>query len=201
MKLYFSPGACSLAPHVAIQEAALKYEPVQVNLQTKQTKDGADFTKVNPKGYVPTLVLPDGQMLTEVSAILQFVADQAPDRHLAPPPASFERYRLQEWLSFIATELHKQYSPLFRPATPDDYKAAQRTKIAERLAYVARDLGAKKYLSGDTFTVADAYLYTILRWSKSLGVDVPPDLVAFMERVKARPSVVAALEAEGFKKK
>ncbi|HEY4118686.1 MAG TPA: glutathione transferase GstA [Byssovorax sp.] len=201
MKLYFSPGACSLSPHIALREAGVAFELEAVTLATKVTKHGDDFNAVNPKGMVPTLALDDGDVLTEGPAIVQLIADMKPDAKLAPANGTRARYHLQEWLNFISTELHKQFSPLFAKDTPDSVKDQQRERIGKKLDHVVKQLGERPYLMGD-FTVADAYLYTVLRWGRLTGVDVAkwPSLVAFMDRVEERPAVTAALEAEGLKK-
>ena len=203
MKLYFSPGACSLSPHIVLRELGLPFETVQVDLKTKRTSDGSDFWKINPKGYVPTLQLDDGSILTEGPAIVQYLADRKPDAGLAPANGSFARYRLQEWLNFISTELHKQFSPLFNPASTDAVKRAQQERLAERFRQIVAAMGAAPYLMGDQFTVADAYLYTVLTWAGFLGVDLTPfpALKAYMERVEARPAVRATLAAERAAKK
>jgi glutathione S-transferase len=199
MKLYFSPGACSLSPHIALREAGLPFDLVQVSLSTKKAKDGSDFKAKNPKGYVPTLELDGGEILTEGPAIVQYVADQKPESNLAPPNGSMQRYHLQEWLNFISTELHKQFSPLFSAKTPDEVKAAQRERLGGRFDYLTERLGDRPWLMGETFTVADGYLYTVLRWAALTGIDLAkwPALVAFQQRAEARASVKAALEAEG----
>ncbi len=203
MKLYFSPGACSLSPHIVLRELGLPFETVQVDLKTKRTSDGSDFWKINPKGYVPTLQLDDGSILTEGPAIVQYLADRKPDAGLAPANGSFARYRLQEWLNFISTELHKQFSPLFNPATPEPVKQAQQERLAERFREIVAAMGGAPWLMGDAFTVADAYLYTVLTWAAYVGVDLAPfpTLQAYMQRVEARPAVQAALTAERNAKK
>jgi glutathione S-transferase len=203
MKLYFSPGACSLAPDIALFEAGIKFDRAKVDLRTKKIDGGADFLTVNPKGYVPTLGLDDGGVLTENVAVLQYIADQNPAAKLAPPAGTLERYRLQEWLAFINSELHKSYSPLFSPEQSEDSKTLARNHLAKRFAYVNGVLESKKFLMGEQFTVADAYLFTILRWSPHVGVDLAPfpALGSFVERVGARPHVIEALTAEGLIKK
>lgn len=203
MKLYFSPGACSLSPHIVLHELGLPFEAVQVDLKTKRLKDGADFWKINPKGYVPALQIDDGAILTEGPAIVQYLADQKPTAGLAPANGTFARYRLQEWLNFISTELHKQFSPLFNPASSDALKQAQQERLAERFREIVAAMGAAPYLLGDQFTVADAYLYTVLTWAGIVGVDLGPfpTLQAFMQRIEARPAVKATLAAERAAKK
>jgi glutathione S-transferase len=198
VKLYFSPGACSLASHIVLRELGLPFEPVQVDLIKKTTKSGQDFATINPKGYVPALELDDGALLTEGPAILQYLADRKPESRLAPANGTLERYRLQEWLAFINSELHKSFSPLFNPATPEQTKETARKTIARRLGYVEQQLAGRTFLTGDAFTVADAYLYTVLGWTKHVGLDLAPfpNVVAFRERVDARPAVQAAQAAE-----
>jgi glutathione S-transferase len=199
MKLYFSPGACALHPQIALREAGLDFQLVRVDLRAhKLAGSGADFYEVNPKGYVPVLELDDGSRLTEGAVIDQFVADKNPGAKILPPPGSLERVRVQEWLHFIGTEIHKSFSPLFNPQLADDAREAQKKRVAGRFDYVEKELGSKKYLLGDTFTVADGYLYNMLRWTAHTGIDLAkwPNLSAFFKRVEERPSVKAALEAE-----
>jgi glutathione S-transferase len=197
MKLYMSPGACSLSPHIVLREAGIPFEAIKVDLGKKEFA-GGDYRAINPKGYVPALGLDDGQVLTEGAAIVQYLGDLKPESHLVPANGTMARYRLQEWLTFISSELHKQYSPLFNPASTDEVKAAQKERILGRLAYVAKELGDHPYLMGAQFTVADAYLFNILSWSGFVGVDLStlPTITAYVERIKARPAVKAALEAE-----
>ena len=198
MKLYFSPGACALHPQIALREAGLAFDLVRVDIRAHKTHDGADFYAINPKGYVPVLELDDGTRLTEGAVIDQFVADKNPGAKLLPPAGTIERVRVQEWLHFIGTEIHKQFSPLFNPQLPEDEKTAQRTKIGNRFDYVQKELGAKTFLLGDTFTVADGYLFNMLRWTQFTGIDLArwPGLAAYSTRVESRPAVKAALEAE-----
>jgi glutathione S-transferase len=197
MKLYYAPGACSLAAHIALQESALPYELARVDLREHKVADGSDFYMINPKGYVPVLELDDGQRLTEVGVILQYVADRKPGT-LAPAFGSLSRYRLMEWLNFIATEIHKGLTPLWKPTTPDAYKAAALTAVGVRFDHVTDALGTNGYLMGDTFTIADAYLFTIVNWHRFLEFDIDrwPVLQRFQERVAARPQVKKALEDE-----
>ena len=199
MKLYLAPGACSLSPHIALEEAGLSYETEAVNLKTKETATGLDYRTINPKGSVPALKLDDGQVLTEGPAIVQYIADRKPEAKLAPAAGSMERYRLQEWLNFISTELHKNFSPLFNPKAGDDWKQAARDLLTAKFTYVAGQLKDKSYLMGEGFSIADGYLFTILRWAVAMKFDLNqwPVLPAYMERVKARPHVQAVLKAEG----
>ena len=199
MKLYYSPGACSLSPHIVLVESGLGFDLEKVDLAAKKTERGADYWKVNPKGYVPALELDDGQVLTEGPAIVQYLADRVPQKKLAPPAGTMERYRLQEWLNFISTELHKGFSPLFNPKASDDWKSAARELLGRRIAIVAKQLEGKSYAMGTAFTVADAYLFTILRWARHVKLDLSPwpVLPDYLDRVAARPAVHAALAAEG----
>lgn len=198
MKLYYKAGACSLSPHIVLREAGLPFELVKVDLAAKTLADGSDFRAVNPKGQVPALALDDGGLLTEGPVIAQFIADKVPDSGLIPPAGSLERYRVLEWLNFIGTELHKGCSPLFRPNTPDAYKEIARQTLAAKLAVLNQGLQGKTYLTGERFTVADAYAFVVLRWIPHLGLDLSSfaNLAAFSERVGARPAVQAALAAE-----
>lgn len=198
MKLYFSQGACSLSPHIVLREAGLTFDLVRVHLGSKKTDDGRDFRSINPKGYVPTLQLDDGQILSEGPAIVQYLADLRPESGLAPPAGTLARYRLQEWLNFISTELHKSYSPLFGNKAPPEWKQVMRDTLTARYDVTAAALGDKPYLMGEQFTVADAYLYTVLRWSRLVEFDLSrwPTLVAYLDRVAARPAVRAAMDAE-----
>jgi glutathione S-transferase len=195
MKLYFSPGACSFAPQIALREAGLPYEPVKVDLRKHTLADGTDYYKINPKGYVPMLELDDGTRLKEVAAVLQYIADRKPGT-IAPAFGSMERYRLMEWLNFVATEIHKQFSPLWHPETPDATKEKQRVTLAKRFAIIEATLAKQPYLMGQSFTVADAYLHAILNWSGHLKVDLPPALQEFQQRMAARPGVQAAQQTE-----
>lgn len=199
MKLYFSPGACSLSPHIVAREAGLDVTAVKVDMRGKKTDVGDDYLAINEKGQVPALGLDDGSVLTEGVAIVQYLADKKPESKLAPANGTMERYRLQEWLNFVSTELHKGFSPLFNPATSDEQKAATKATLAKKFAYLEKHLAGKPYLTGDTFTVADAYLFTILGWAAFTHVDLSPfpTLVAYQARVAARPAVQAALRAEG----
>ena len=199
MKLYYSPGACSLAPHIAICEAGLPFAGEKVNLQTKKTESGGDFLQINAKGSVPALALDDGGVLTECAVILQYIADRAPAAKLAPPAGTFERYRLMEWLNYVSTEIHKGFSPLWNPKATPEWKAAAVALLGARLDWLARQLDGKPYLTGESFSVADAYLFTVLSWGAHVGVDLGkwPTLAAYQARVGHRPKVQQALREEG----
>jgi len=199
MKLYYAPGACSLSPHIVLREAGLPFELEQADIRNKKTKSGGDYFEVNPKGQVPVLVLDNGEKLTEGPAVVQYIADQAPQSGLAPANGTMERYRLQEWLNHITSELHKSFGPIFRPNTPEEYKTISKENIGKRFDWLDKQLAGKKYLMGDKFTVADAYLYTVARWSDRVGIDLSrwPNLKAYVDRVTARPKVQEALKAEG----
>jgi len=198
MKLYFSPGACSLAPHIALHEIGVPFNGLKVDLKSHKVADGTDYYSVNPKGYVPLLELDNGERLTEAAVILQYIADRKPGT-LAPAFGSIERYRLMEWLNFVATEVHKQFAPLFYPTTPDATKEAQKAKLASRFDHISKTLSKQPYLTGDTFTIADAYLFTVVNWSGTLGIDLGrwPALQQFQARVAARPGVQKAMKEEG----
>lgn len=202
MKLYYSPGACSLSPHIVALEAGLPCEMVLASTKSHKLQDGTDFYSINPLGYVPFLVLDDGQTLREGPVITQYLADQVPDKQLIPAVGTMARYRVLEWLNFIGTELHKGFGPLFVPGTPEDYKPSVRSKLLERFQWVESQLTDTTYLTGDQFTVADAYLFTVSSWGQYVGVDLSalPHLQAYLGRVAARPAVQAALKAEGLLK-
>jgi glutathione S-transferase len=199
MKLYYSPGVCSLSPHIVLRESGLAFEPVLASTKSHKLVDGTDYYTINPKGYVPLLELDSGERLSEGPAIVQYIADQVPDKKLAPPNGTLARARVQEWLTFIGTELHKQFSPLFNPAMPAEAKTIFTAKIVDRLKWVNNQLEGRKYLTGEDFCVADAYLYAVTRWTKPLGLDISGlrHLGEFMQRMEARPAVQAALKAEG----
>lgn len=199
MKLYYSPGACSFSPHVVLHESGLPFGTERVDLKTKKTESGADYDTINPKSYVPALIMNNGELLTEGPAIVQYLADLVPEKKLAPPSGTMERYRLQEWLNYISSEIHKGFGPLFNPATPEEMKTATKARLAKRFGFAATALEGRDYLMGDTFTVADAYLFTMLRWTHSSGIDISPwpALGKYIERVAARPAVIATLKAEG----
>jgi glutathione S-transferase len=198
MKLYYSPGACSLSPHIVLREAGLAFEPVMAPTKTHKLQDGTDYYSINPLGYVPMLELDDGTRLREGPAIVQYVADQVPAKNLAPANGTLPRYRLQEWLTFIGTEIHKSFSPLFNPGMPEEGKQIYRERLANRFDFVNRELEGKDYVMGDHFTVADAYLYTVTRWTKPMQIDIArfANLVAHNARVEARPAVQEALKQE-----
>lgn len=198
MKLYYATGTCSHAPHIALREAALPVTLVRYDMKAKTLEGGGTLEEVNEKGYVPVLELDDGTRLTEVSAVLQYIADQAPASNLAPPNGTLERYRLQEWLNFIATEIHKIYWPLFHDGAEVENTKA-REKLGRSFAWTEKKLGSQAFLMGETFTVADAYLVTVLNWARGGGIDLAqwPKLAEYRVRLRERPSVMAALDAEG----
>ena len=201
MKLYYFTGACSLASNIALRDAGLKFELVKVDRHTRKAADGLDFNEVNPKGYVPALALDSGEVLTENVTVLQYIADRNPGAKLAPAAGTMERYRLMEWLSFINSEIHKSFSPLFRQDAPEGVKQYARKNIETRLEYLQRALGTKKFLMGEQYTVADAYLYTVLSWAPFVKLDLGkwPELKRYVDRINARPHVQEALKAEGLK--
>lgn len=198
MKLYYAPGVCSLSPHIVAREAGLPLTLVRIDNKNKKTEAGEDYRAINPKGYVPLLELDNGVRLTEGPAVVQYLADLAPAARLAPANGTFERYRLQEWLNFITSEVHKQFSPLFDATMPDEAKEKFRGKLATRFDWIAEQLEGDDYLMG-SFTVADAYLFAVLRWTKFTGPDLPrwPVLQEYVARIAARPHVQEALKAEG----
>jgi glutathione S-transferase len=202
MKLYYSPGACSLSPHIVLRESGLAFEPVLASTKTHKLQDGTDYYGINPKGYVPLLELDSGERLSEGPVIVQYIADQVPAKKLAPAAGTMARYRLQEWLNFITSELHKGFSLLFNPAVPEDAKPVFRKKLVERFTWVDSQLAGKSYLMGDEFSVADAYLFTVASWAPHVGVDITglANLSAFSARMFARPAVQAAMKAEGLLK-
>ncbi|TAH44893.1 MAG: glutathione transferase GstA [Betaproteobacteria bacterium] len=201
MKLYYSPGACSLSPHIVLREAGADFSLVRVDLRARKTENGDDYLAINPKGYVPALELDDGELLTEGPAIIQYLADLHPAAKLAPTPGTLERARLQEWLNLISTEIHKSFTPLFRGAG-EEWKNAALDNIGRRFDFIAKHLATHPYLMGEQFSVADAYLFTVLSWTGFAKIDMSPwpALQAFSERVGARPAVQAALRAEGLLK-
>ena len=199
MKLYYAPGACSVSPHIVLRESGLKFDIEKVNLAEGKTETGADFKAINPKSQVPTFQLDDGSILTEGAVIVQYIADHAPNSGLIPPAGSMDRYRVQEWLNFTASELHKNIAPLFRPTTPEAYKEIGNQVMDRKLNDLERHLKGKTWLMGDTFTVADAYCYTILRWAPRAKIDLAkyPNVKAYHDRVAARPKVKEVLATEG----
>jgi glutathione S-transferase len=202
MKLYYSPGACSLSPHIALLEAGLPYDLVKVDLRAKKLENGDDYLKINPKGQVPALGLDTGEVLTEGPVIVQRIADQARDNNLAPARDTAERYKLQEWLNFVTTELHKNFSPLFSPVLSDDTKAFFKDRLLAKFKYIDSQLTGRDYLMGQQFTVADGYLFVMLAWADRLNIDLSglSNLMAYKARVAARPKVKEALTKEGLLK-
>ena len=203
MKLYYMPGACSLSPHIVALEAGIPLQMIKVDGNTKRTENGDDFLQINPKGYVPTLLLDSGELLTEGPAVVQYLADQKPESALAAPNGTLPRYHLQEMLGYINSELHKTYSPLFKPDTPEATRAERKEYLLRRYQLIEDVLVKQPFLLGDHFTVADAYLFTITNWARHVELDLSgfPALLAFQKRVAERPAVQEALEAEGLRKK
>ena len=202
MKLFYSPGACSLSPNIVAHEAGIDLRLQKVDLKTKTIETEGDFLAINPKGYVPALQLDNGEVLTEGPVIVQYLADLKPESGLAPPAGTNERYRLQEMLGYVNSEIHKTYSPLFRPNTPPEVQAERKEHLLKRYALIDQQLQGRQYLLGERFSVADAYLFTVTTWAAKVKVDLSKfgNLHAFQERVSARPAVVAALKAEGLTK-
>jgi len=202
MKLYYFPGACSLSPHIALRETGLSFDLEQMDPKTKKTKSGADYLKVNPKGYVPALQLDDGQVLTEAAVIVQYIADKKPEAKLLPTAGGIERYRAQEWLNYIATEIHKGVGALFNPNATDQWKQVLREGVAPKFDFLTKRLEGKSYAFGDGFTVIDGYLFTVLGWTQYVGIDLTkwPVLKSYSDRIAQRPAVQAALKAEGLVK-
>ncbi|HXS52668.1 MAG TPA: glutathione transferase GstA [Usitatibacter sp.] len=199
MKLYYAPGACSLSPHIALREAGIPFDLVKVDTRSHQYDGGGDFYSVNGKGYVPVLELDGGERLTEGPAIVQYIADRKPDAGLAPKPGTLERVRLQEWLNFLTSEVHKTFSPLFSAETPEDYKPVARKKLAGRFDWLSKQLDGRQHLLGERFTVADGYLFVLLGWTNHVGMKLEdwPVLKSWREHIAKRPAVQAALKAEG----
>lgn len=199
MKLYFAPGACSLSPHIVLRETGTQFDFEQVNNQEKKTRSGIDYWTINPKGQVPVLELDNGERLTEGPVIVQYIADKKPGAGLVPPAGTPERYRVQEWLNFITSELHKTFGPIFRPTTPDAYKAISKENLGKRFDWLDKELAGRQYLMGEKFTVADAYLFTVLRWTSRVEIDLGkwPNLKAYAERIASRPKVQEAMKVEG----
>ncbi|MEQ6276832.1 glutathione transferase GstA [Kluyvera cryocrescens] len=201
MKLFYKPGACSLASHITLRESGKDFSLIGVDLMHKRMENGDDFLKVNPKGQVPALLLDDNTLLTEGVAIMQYIADSVSDRQLLAPVGTINRYKTLEWLNFIATELHKGFTPLFRPDTPEEYKPTVRALLDKKLAYIDESLAGAQWISGSRFTIADAYLFTVLRWAFAVKLDMAgyKNIADYMARVAARPAVAAAMAAEGLK--
>ena len=199
MKLYYSPGACSLSPHIVLHESGLPFTGVLASTKTKKLQDGTDFHTINELGYVPVLELDNGERLREGPAIVQYLADQVPGKYLAPANGTMARYQLQSWLNFIGTEIHKSCTPFFSPLAKDDWKGAARANLDRRLGLVNEHLADKPYLMGDDFTVADGYLFTVTNWAKPMHIDLSglKNLGAYRERIAARPAVQRAMTAEG----
>jgi glutathione S-transferase len=203
MKLYYAPGACSLAPHIVAREAGIPLTLEKVDLRARTTASGRVFAEINPKGYVPAIEIQNGEVMTEVSALIQYLADQAPQAGLMPAAGTAERYQVLEWIGFVSTEIHKGFGALWNPASPEEVKQAAKDKLFQRFAYIDQRLAGQSYLTGERFTVADAYLFTVTNWTNFHGLSLTeyPNLAAFMSRVAARPKVQEALEAEGLLKK
>lgn len=199
MKLFYKPGACSLAPHIILRETGKDFTLEAVDLMTKRLGDGSDYLAINPKGQVPALQLDDGTLITESVVIMQCLADSAPQKNLLAPTGDLSRYKTLEWLNYIATELHKGFTPLFRPDTPDEYKPVVRALLEKKLSFVNGELASREFIAGDHFTIADAYLYNVLRWARAVKLEMSSlsNLDAFVARVAARESVIAAQAAEG----
>jgi glutathione S-transferase len=203
MQLYYSPGACSLATHITLREAGIPFELKRADVRTKKLEDGSDYFAVNSKGAVPALRLDNGQVLTEGVAIMQYLADQKPDSNLAARNGTLERYQLQEWLNYVTSEVHKSFSPLWNPAAGEQVHSYTRANLEKKFDWLDTQLAGKKFLTGETFTIADAYLFTVVNWTSFLGIDLAkwPALRDFQARVAARPKVQEALAAEGLLKK
>lgn len=198
MKLFYKPGACSLSPHIVLRETGLDFTLEKVDLAAKTTEHGSDFLQTNRKGQIPALLLDDGELLTEGAAIVQYLADKVPDSQLLAPVGNLKRYQTLAWLNYVATELHKSFVPLFRPVTPEDYKLVVRQELEKKLCYVNNELEGKQWITGAQFTVADAYLFTVLRWGYAVQLDFSGlnNIVRYMDQAKIRPAVAAALAAE-----
>ncbi|WP_417642353.1 glutathione transferase GstA [Enterobacter kobei] len=199
MKLFYKPGACSLAPHIILRETGKAFTLEAVDLMTKRLGDGSDYLAINPKGQVPALQLDDGTLITEAVVIMQYLADSVPQKNLLAASGELSRYKTLEWLNYIATELHKGFTPLFRPDTPDEYKPTVRGLLEKKLSFVNGELASREFITGDHFTIADAYLYNVLRWARAIKLEMGSlsNIDAFMARVAARESVIATLAAEG----
>lgn len=199
MELFYKPGACSLASHITLRESGKDFSLVGVDLAKKRMENGEDYLQINPKGQVPALLLDDNTLLTEGVAIMQYIADSVSDRQLLAPVGAISRYQTLEWLNYIATELHKGFTPLFRPDTPEEYKSAVRALLLKKIQYVDASLENNEWICGSRFTIADAYLFTVLRWAYAVKLEMAPfsQITAYMKRVAQRPAVIAALTAEG----
>jgi glutathione S-transferase len=202
MKLYYAPGACSLSPHIILQESGLKHTIAKTNLKEKSVEGGGDFWAKNPHGYVPALELDDGTILTEGPAIVQYIADKVPEKHLAPANGTIDRAKMQGWLNFVSTEMHKGFSPLFNPAMPEEAKKLARDKLAQRFTVLDKHFATNQYLCGKDYSLPDAYAFVVLNWAKPTNVDLSPykNLLAYHARIGARPAVQAAMKAEGLLK-
>lgn len=199
MKLYYAPGVCSLSPHIILRETNTPFSLVKTDIRAKTSEDGSNFFEVNPMGYVPALMLDDGTILTEGPAIVQYIADTAGATELAPANGTLARYKMQSWLNFVATEIHKTFSPMFNPKMPEEGKAAMKERLNDRIKVVDKHLAANDYLMGKAFTLPDAYLFAVLQWTPRVNVDLAPypNVVAYLARIRARPAVEAAMRAEG----
>lgn len=199
MKLFYKPGACSLASHIVLREAGKAFELVRVDLAKKCLENGDDFLAINPKGQIPALAIDANTLLTEGVAIMQYVADSAPKSNLLSPVGFLSRYKTLEWLNFVATELHKGFTPLFRPDTPEAFKPTARALLEKKLEYVDAALANQQWINGETFSIADAYLFTVLRWAVAVKLNFPQagNIATYMQRVASRPAVAAAMAAEG----
>lgn len=199
MKLFYKPGACSLAPHIILRETGKAFTLEAVDLMTKRLGDGSDYLAINPKSQIPALQLDDGTLITEAVVIMQYLADSVPQKNLLAATGEMSRYKTLEWLNYIATELHKGFTPLFRPDTPDEYKPTVRGLLEKKLSFVNGELASREFIAGDHFTIADAYLYNVLRWARAIKLEMGSlsNIDAFMARVAARESVIATLAAEG----
>jgi glutathione S-transferase len=199
MKLFYAPGVCSLSPHIVLKESGLPFELVKTDIRAKTTEGGGDYKKTNPLGYVPALGLDDGTILTEGPAIVQYIADRAADKKLAPANGTLERYKLQSWLNFISSELHKGFSPLFNPGMPEEGKKVSKERLLTRIAHLDAHLASNDYIMGKAFSLPDAYAFTVLRWTQPTKIDLTPfpHIQAFMKRMQARPAVQAAMQEEG----
>ena len=202
MKLYYAPGACSLSPHIILQESGLKHTIAKTNLKDKTIDGGGDYKQKNPHGYVPALELDDGTILTEGPAIVQYIADKVPEKKLAPPAGSLDRVKMQGWLNFVSTELHKGFSPLFNPAMPEEAKKLFREKLMLRFEALDKHFAKHQFINGETFSVPDAYLFTVINWTKPTNLDISgfKNLAAYHARIGARPAVQTAMKAEGLMK-